>query len=42
MTSPPVYKVHVIPAKGIPGLLFLAPGETGDVVKQVTDPDHHF
>ena len=33
--------VRVYP-KGTPGLLFLAPGETGDVVKQVTDPDHHF
>lgn len=33
--------VRVYP-KGTPGLLFLAPGETGDVVKQVTDPDHPF
>lgn len=36
------YKLVNVPPKGTPGLLFLAPGETGEVVNEITDPDLPF
>lgn len=37
-----VYRLVTVPPKATPGLLFLAPGETGEVVNDIPDPNLPF